>query len=272
MKALICFLFLLVTFILQDKIACTDVQVIDPQFLHTYSAQPNQPTWKKLSPYFLPEDHPIKEKLDKLFSSSRAILNLDTLKKAGFISPKVRKYTRLIVTKHPKFPGIIFKLYIDAQRYHKNKPEWHYWLKRVKGAEKIQNYILMNDLGGYFKVPKKWIYALPLHPSPPSEYLCKHFILVEEEMDIYNNEDNEKKWKGDQVTASMLNILFLMLEDLGLQDCAKPDNIPFCKDGKIAFIDTQAHNQWPVLYDKLSPFLSSSMKDYWKKIVKDGKR
>lgn len=41
-------------------------------------------------------------------------------------------------------------------------------------------------------------------------------------------------------------------------------NIPFTKSGKIAFIDTEHH--YPgisVRYDKLTPFLSKEMQEYW---------
>jgi hypothetical protein len=48
----------------------------------------------------------------------------------------------------------------------------------------------------------------------------------------------------------------LSLRKLGLNDCAKPDNIPFCSDITIAFLDTQTHHQWPILYHRLTPYLS----------------
>lgn len=235
-----------------------------------YSRSPHVPknVWNRLAPYFLPENHPIKRFLDQIFSNSRVILSIKSMKKAGFIHPKPRKWTHLIVTKHSDFPGYIFKVYLDAQRYYKNKPEYLHWLERIQGASKIQAEINRHHWQHFFKVPKKWIYPLPPNPSPPKEFLRKNFILVEEDMDIYDEETNYKKWKSQWVTVEKLDALYTLLEKLGLHDCPKPDNIPFSKDGKISFVDTQTINKWPVLYKKLIPYLPSSIKSYWKKLHK----
>ncbi|MGK5594912.1 MAG: hypothetical protein ACSNEK_06105 [Parachlamydiaceae bacterium] len=96
---------------------------------------------KQGHPYVLPKDHPIHVSLDALFSQSRATLNLKTLKKAGFQASKPRKFTKLIVAKHPSFPGYLFKLYLDAQRHYKDLPEYHYWAARIKGAQLVRKCI-----------------------------------------------------------------------------------------------------------------------------------
>lgn len=227
----------------------------------------SQETKQSLFPFLMPEDHPIKGALDRMFSSSRVILNLHTLKKAGFDKAKPRKFTKLIVTKHPAFPGYIFKIYLDAQRYRKGFPEYHYWLLRLQGAEKIRREIAERNLEHIFKVPKKWIYRLPKHPLPPEGFLTKSYILVAEDMECYPDEKNKKLWQSDYVVPELLDELHSLLTKVGLRDCAKPDNIPFCRDGRIAFIDTQSFGQ-KVLYKKLTPFLSESNKNYWKEIIK----
>lgn len=222
-------------------------------------------TIQYVSPYLLPDDHPVRPKLDRIFSASRVLLNIETMKKAGFINPVPRKYTKLIVTKHPDIKGYIIKAYLDAQRYYKDKPEYYFWIKRASGAEAIREWIEEHYLNHVFKVPKKWIYALPAQPCPPNGYYPKNFILVEEDMNL--DKKNEEKWKSNLVAEELLIQVYSILSDLGLSDCAKPDNIPFCKDGRIAFIDTQSHHQWPVRYEKLTRYLSADMKKFWKRLT-----
>ncbi|MGA8164173.1 MAG: hypothetical protein WB791_03995 [Waddliaceae bacterium] len=250
---------------------------LPPSFLlktPSYQRSPKVPKeiWESLVPYFLPEDHPIKGHLDEIFSQARVILSIPSMEKAEFLHPKPRKWTHLIVTKHPDIPGYIFKVYLDAQRYHKKKPEYVHWLERIQGASKIQNEIDRRHWQHLFKVPKKWIYPLPLHPSPPKEFIRKDFILVEEDMNIYDEGENYQKWKSSWITVEKLEALYTLLEKLGLHDCPKPDNIPFSKDGKIAFVDTQTLNKWPVLYHKLTPYLSPSLKFYWKNLLRSAPR
>lgn len=221
---------------------------------------------KLVNPYLLPEDHPIKPSLDYLFSSSRVTLNLKSLEKAGFCKCKPRKFTKLVVTKHPAFPGYVFKLYLDAQGFHKDQPEYHYWMLRIQGAEQIRQEILAKNVGHLFKVPKKWIYTLPFKPQPPRGYAIKHFILVEEDMDILSDEENKNLWGSNYVSHQLLDEVYAILTKIGLHDCAKPDNIPFSRDGKIAFIDTQSHGM-KVEYKKMNAFLSKENQEYWKNIT-----
>lgn len=224
--------------------------------------------WDQVQPYLLPDNHPIKPQLDKIFSNARPTLSIKSMKKAGFENPEPRKFTRLIVTTHPDLKGYVIKTYLDAQRYYKDKPEHVYWILRIQGVQAIQALIEKKQWASTFKVPKKWIYALPAEPSPPSEFQRKNFILVEEDMDLYGTVDNEKIWKSTTITQETLDRVFYVLNKIGLHDCAKPDNIPFTQDGRIAFIDTQTHDQWPVPFKDLTPYLSKDNQAYWKKITK----
>ncbi len=221
----------------------------------------------ELAPFLMKKHHPIKSRLDALFSSARVTLNMKTLTKAGFIKAKPRKFTKLIVTRHPSFPGYIFKLYLDAQRPHKNLPEHEFWKMRVDGANKIRAYLAQYRLEAEFKVPYKWIYLLPKHPLPPEGYYQRQSILVEEDMEILSDRKNKQAWASKAVTRELLDTLYLILEELGLRDCAKPDNIPFSKDGRIAFIDTQTHGSKTVHFFKLNGSLSPKNRKYWKSIV-----
>src|SRR5262245_36084124 len=69
-------------------------------------------SWKEVQPYLLPEKHPIRAKLDKIFKSSRATESRDSMRQAGFIFfPRVKKK---IVATHPDLPGYIIKTYVDS--------------------------------------------------------------------------------------------------------------------------------------------------------------
>ena len=62
-------------------------------------------------------------------------------------------------------------------------------------------------------------------------------------------------------------IVRIFLTEEGLKDSVFPDNIPFTKDGKMAFIDTEHHHLWPVDYYRLERYLSPEMKTYWKNLT-----
>lgn len=220
--------------------------------------------WNSLTPYFLPIDHPIKSKLDKLFRYALPIRNTTSLERAGFTNNTPQQWTRVIVTTHLKFPGYYFKLYLDSQHYHLDRPEHHFWVLRIKGANLIREEIAKRNLQHLFKVPQKWIYPLPDVPRKSGKYPLKHFILVEEDMDICDKDENALQWSTNPIiNYDTLRILCNFLNDLGLKDCAKIDNIPFAKDGKIAFVDTQSFWQWPVLHHKLLPALNPDMQLFW---------
>jgi hypothetical protein len=67
-----------------------------------------------------------------------------------------------------------------------------------------------------------------------------------------------------------LDALFRVVTEDKLFDSLFLDNIPYCKDGKIAFIDTEYFNavKKTIKYKKLNKYLSKDMKKYWERIVK----
>lgn len=221
------------------------------------------------SSYYLPKDHPIKKELDQLFSGSRAILNMETLAKAGFQAESPRKFTSLVVARHPLFPNYIFKIYLDAQRYPKDKPEDHWWALRIQGAEAIRELIAKKQLGNQFKVPIKWIYTLPSKPGVPEGYFVKRTILVEEDMHLFPSKDNANLWKSSYITQELLEKVYYIIKKIGLKDGLKPDNIPISLDGRIAFVDTQLHHRKDIDFGHLTRFLSKDNKKFWKALIKD---
>jgi len=230
------------------------------------NAQINEETKAELKPYLMTKQHPLKKSLNKFFKETRVIHDTKSLKAAGFINPVPQPKSGIIVTKHPKFKGYIFKIYCDAQEYYKGMKEHRIYLARAQGAEKIRHYIASHQLEHLFKVPKKWIYKLPKNPKAENGTLAKHFILVEEEMDLIRNSENIQKWRSLEIKKPLLTSLFQIVSDLKLRDCCKIDNIPFCLDGRIAFVDTQSHSLETPFYEMLLPALSEPMGVFWRSL------
>ncbi|MFI0434184.1 MAG: hypothetical protein ACH350_00465 [Parachlamydiaceae bacterium] len=235
---------------------------------HSPSKYVSDQVWNEVKEYLLPDDHPVKKKLDLMFSNDRILSDIQSLEKAGFDYLPPQHRTQMIVAKHPDLKGIVIKAYLDEQEYYEGRPEHYYWIRRIKGARLIQRYIDTHHYGNLFKVPGKWIYLLSDKPSPPRHYLRKKFILIAEDMELYDDKTNEELWGNDEwVTKKRLRALYAITTDLGLLDSAKPSNCFFSVDGKAAFVDTELYRKTHIRYDKLTPFLSPSMQDYWRKIT-----
>lgn len=228
-----------------------------------------------VAPYLMPKDHPIKSSLDELFlSGKRIIASRNSLVEAGFEDRNPEPRTGVFVLRHREFKGYIFKIYTDDQlTYYRNEPEYITWMLRARGAKLIRNEIKARRWEKYFKVPRKWIYPLPEGAVPAQEgHLQKYFILVEDEMDILPNEISRQIWSNGSVSKEKLTRLFTLITKVGLRGGCKYDNIPFCRDGRIAFIDTQNNLSWPLPYHRLLPVLKGQLRRHWLKLMEKGKK
>ena len=241
-------------------------QGIGAQVHHSYVSEK---VWKTVTPYLMPEDHPLKGKLDALFSQNRVIQNGDSLIRAGFDNKRPEPYTKVIVTRHKEMPGYIFKLYTDDKKGFKNDPEYLTWVYRARGAKVVRKVIQEQGWEAYFKAPQKWIYPLPPKPAAKKGHSQKNFILVEEEMDILPIQTILSKWKNGTMTKDHLEMLFFIITRTGLRGGCKVDNIPICKDGRIAFVDTQRNLLWPLPYERMFQVLHGDMRKHWQALVKN---
>lgn len=240
--------------------------------LEAYSPNPYVDTkvWNSLTPYFLPEDHPIKSQLDKIFcSGKRVVRDKQALKKAGFKIIQGSGWAHIFVVSHPKLKGYLLKLYTDVQA---SVPEEQRLGKRIFGAQRIQEAIGRYGYHAFFKVPRKWIYPLPAKPSPPKKekYCRKNFILVVDDMNTLKKQKNKVKWKSEAVSPEILDALYVLFRDVGLSDSTYLANIPFSHDGRIAFVDTEYYDIWPIHFSDLTRSLSEEMREYWIQIVANG--
>lgn len=229
----------------------------------------SQEIWDEIGSNLLPPNHPAWPKLNRVFCKARATQTPEHFRKAGFKRWTPGRWSRVAASTHPEFPEYFLKVYCDNELgiiY-----DWKKWLHRIRGAETIRDCIKEYHLEEHFKVPHKWIYPLPKNPSPPnnSHYIRKNFLLVCENMRIQDHETNEKLYKT-KMTKKMANELYTVLQVCGLRDSVFVFNIPFCKDGKIAVIDTEYHHKWPLPYEKLNHAFSSEVRAYWERITHNG--
>jgi hypothetical protein len=242
------------------------------QIHHSYAPAE---AWEHVTPYLMPEDHPLKEQLDEMFSKKRILDDQESLFAAGFNRVKPQPKTKTIVTKHPKMKGYVFKIYTDEKlTYYRDEPEYYTWMLRARGAKVVQEEIDRQGWQKWFKAPIKWIYALPPAPAARPGHLQKNFILVEEDMDILPNVESRQKWQDGTITPKILRMIFHIITKTGLRGGCKYDNIPIGRDGRIAFIDTQNNLcfEKPLPYGRLYKVLTGELRDLWSEMVAENKK
>ncbi len=232
---------------------------------YVYNPYVDMELWDILTPYFLPEHFPEKAALDRIFSKRRVLSSVESMRKAGFliISPT----DKIIVARHYKLPGFLIKVYLDPLSI----GEWIWWKKRIDGARLIQAGINQHGYQGFMKTPRKWIYPLPADPGPKEGHNRRNFILVVEDVEPLSPHKNHLAYKN-KMTPDILNALYNLLTENLLIDSVYADNTPFCKDGKIAFLDTE-HAQdltQPLPLSAVGNFLSTEMRDYWIQMIQTG--
>lgn len=222
-----------------------------------------------IKPYLLPDSHPIKPILDSLFSASRVTLNSTTLRNAGFTILHSRKRSFIKVVNHPLMPGYLFKLYLDDElRLKHGRQGWKWFSYRCQGARTIAKLIKKEKIK-HFTVAKKWIYALPAEPAMPAlpGHSRKNCILVAEDMQLVSKEENLAIWKNGITKKHLVELYDIISYAPGRS--YRPDNIPYTKNGKFAFIDTEYPDHKPD-YNSIRPYLSPDMLSYWDQLVKKG--
>ncbi len=233
-----------------------------PEYDYPENPHISPEVWHLVKPYLLPSNHPIKRNLDALFGQKRVTQNLRSLEEAHFTRCYIRGYSKLVVTEHSMIRGYWLKLFIDDQ----DISDFPAFINRIEGALAIQDAIIGHGYEKHFVVPKKWIYPLPAEPSPSPGSFRKNFILVAEDMDLYKKSDNRKKW-ATKITPPRALAIYTIMQELGLNDCIHPFNLPFSKDGRQAFIDTEHHHNWPVRFDLMLQHMPPLLQDYWLKII-----
>lgn len=242
-----------------------------PAGAHERPAAVPEAAWDQVQPYLLPDDHPIKPKLDRIFKKG-VLTDAESLRKAGF-KFTLRRDRFMIIASHRALKGFLLKLYLDKHKLPEG--EWNQWIKRIEGAERIRDSIESHSFGHLMKVPQKWIYPLPSNAiaQPAAGCFPKFFVLVAEKMDIVTHGKNRAKYRF-MMDEALLEALFVVMKENLLIDSMFLDNIPFCKDHRIAFVDTEHSNTRikPMPYEQMLNHLGPKMRKHWKMLIANEKK
>lgn len=214
-------------------------------------------------PYILPATHPLKSILDTLFPTRDSIYNTQTMKEAGFMILREQRSSGILLATHPRLKGYLIKLYLESQQRHRRAFSQQEWLiQRCRGAEKIRKCIQKHRMQ-HFTVPDKWLYELP---STTKEKNNRTFILVATYMNLVTPEETGQAWRS--VTKDHLKELRILMKTGGTSG-AFIINVPYTREGKFAFIDTEYADR---IFSKeklrtLSPYFSPDMGLYWLHLV-----
>lgn len=215
--------------------------------------------WNAISPYFVPEDSEEKTILDSIFMQKNVLQSRLNLIMGGFTVITKAKH-KITVMRHPELPGYVLKAYLENS----DEDEATWWLKRIRGADAIRDKIEEYGYEGIMKVPHKMVYPLPHYPESDRGDYPKYFILIADDMDILTYKETKNAY-AKVMDEKRLYAFYRIITDIKLQEAIYIFNAPFCKDGRIAFIDTELYlaDTEFVSYEKLNDFLSNNMKRYW---------
>jgi hypothetical protein len=226
--------------------------------------------WDTIKPYLITSAHPAKQTLDKIFSQQRVTASMENMINAGFVC-KQSFAKNIIVAAHPELKGYLIKTYLDGQKLHKE--DWKFCVDRIKGANKIRKTLDVYGYHNMMKVPHKWIYALPNKGNIKTinpENQQRNFLLLVEDMEVLDPLSNHIKYEI-KMTKRKLNALYNVITQNLLMDSVYIRNIPFCKDGKIAFVDTETFRitKEVICYECLASQLSPKMQIYWRSLFEN---
>ncbi len=224
-------------------------------FIHSIQADTNVDKYESLYQYALYSDHPLRSKLDSLFSSSTTLQTQKNFEKKGFVILHYRPST-LIIAKHAALPGYLIKVYLESSTRSKEE-NLENLVNRCRGAENIRNLIRQESLR-YFTVPDKWIYTTPIGDVP---------VLLVTDMDIVSKEQSKQAWKN-LITKRQLEELYCIISH-GYASSCLPANIPHTRSGKFSCIDTEQPQREP-RYENVKAHISKKMGIYWNDLVNIG--
>ncbi len=87
-------------------------------------------------------------------------------------------------------------------------------------------------------------------------------------MKLEPHEFNTKFYRS--LSKKVLRAIYTITKTYGLSDCCNKNNLPVCKDGKLAFVDTESYKKWPVNTHQMLEFLSNEGRVYWKQLRQEG--
>lgn len=144
----------------------------------------------------------------------------------GFTVVAPGKVTECMAASHPSAPGYLFKKYANDVPQKKQNENYE---ARIEGATKLARFITKKSLR-YVVVPQKSLRDLPRAFGASSR------LLVVERLDVLGPDESVRRYR-DISDPVLRELLAVIAKFEGLDSNAK--NIPFLRDGRIAFVDLE---------------------------------
>ena len=215
------------------------------------------------TPYVLPVEHRIHNVVKDIFPSRGIVKDNQSLKKAGFIILRQQWGSGVLLARHPKLKGYIFKLYLDSQTIVREAHTQQQWLvERCRGAANIRKRIQENSMTS-FTVPEKWLYRVPQSGNDKRPPI---YILVTTFMHLVSTEKTAYAWKN--ATHKQLRDLLTIIQSGGASS-ALIINTPYTKEGKFVFLDTEYPDRQfsKEKLRKMCRYFSSEGSAYWLQLI-----
>jgi hypothetical protein len=145
---------------------------------------------------------------------------------AGFVVVDPGKVTECMAASHPSAPGHLFKKYANDVPQKKQNENYE---ARIEGAAKLARFIAKKHLH-HVVVPGKSLRELPRAFGKSSH------LLVVERLDVLGPDESVRRYR-DIAEPVLRELLTVIAKFEGLDSNAK--NIPFLRDGRIAFVDLE---------------------------------
>jgi len=200
---------------------------------------------------------PIYGQLPGLFTDKKMFDSVDDFEDAGFkIVPHAPH--KMMAASHKSAPGYLFKKYnndTDGTEQLRN------YMRRIEGARMLRGFI---EERGFTQLvaPRKWLYELPA--DFPQRYL-----LVVDKLDIVSKESTQRAYHriGKDQMRELAVVLYYFR---GLNSTTA--NLPFTRESKIAFIDTERWSNNKDFLRHVGMHLRPSRRDLAREIYDELKR
>lgn len=157
-----------------------------------------------------------------------------TFSKAGFQLVDRTSTGGIMVGAHSVAPGYLFKKYRNERRLDEQLENYQ---TRIAGARGLHGHIADRGLRNV-TAPRKWLHELPpaFAQRRKGRSLPSH-VLVVDRLRIMDKASTERAY-GDIDAQTLRELCVVVARFPGLD--STPKNVPFTRDGRIAFIDTES--------------------------------
>lgn len=197
---------------------------------------------------------PIIALLPSLFTNRRMFDSYRRFAAEGFRLVEHDEH-KIMSGSHKSAPGYLFKKYNNDKDGTKQLVNY---MRRIEGARLLRAFIAER---GFTRVvaPRKWLHELS--PAFPARYL-----VVAEKLDLVSDSSTRRAYAniGKEQTRELATVLYYFR---GLNSTAS--NLPFTRDGKVAFIDTERWHHDKDYLHKVGDRLSSGRRDLANEVYDD---